>query len=157
MSDSQNQVRAAAANEFRRSPALQAEFTSEQAYAAYRCAMDRGAARIFGPAVPTKSYTAHSASGARVDAVSAAPGQPSMNIQVVRPGQPTMNIQVGRAVARDDREAIKSIVREFQQTHRPGSYRVDEVAAFIAERVGLTQAQAYYAHEQSVMSTSAVA
>lgn len=144
MTNYQEQVRAAAANEFRRSPALQAEFTSEQAYAAYRCAMDRGAARIFAPAVPTKSYTAHSASGARVDAVSAAPGQLSMNIQV------------GRAVARDDREAIKSIVREFQQTHRPGSYMLDEVAGFIAERAGLTQAQARYAHEQSCSLSQAV-
>lgn len=144
MTNSQEQVRAAAANEFRRSPALQAEFASEQAYAAYRCAMDRGAARIFAPAVPTKTYTAQTARGDRVDAVSAAPGQSGINIQI------------GRAVTRDDREAIKMIVREFQQTHRPGSYRVDEVAAFIAERAGLTQAQARYAHEQSCSLSQAV-
>lgn len=145
MTNSQDEVRAAAANEFRRSPALQAEFASEQAYAAYRCAIDRGAARIFAPAVPTKTYTAHSVSGAPVDAASAGPGQSRINIQI------------GRAVARDDREAVKAIVREFQQTHRPGSYLLGEVAGFIAERAGLTQAQAVYAYEQSVGSTQAVA
>lgn len=139
----QDQIRATAAAEYRRSPTLQTEFPSEGAYVAYRCAMARGAARIFAPGVPTKIHTAHPASGARVDAAAA-------------PGQPSMSIQIGRAVARDDREAIKSIVREFQQTHRPGSYMLDEVAGFIAERAGLTQAQARYAHEQSCSLSQAV-
>ena len=42
-----SQVRAAAANEFQRSAALQAEFSSEATYVAFRCAKERGAARIF--------------------------------------------------------------------------------------------------------------
>jgi len=50
---SQNQVRIAAANEYRSSPALQAEHTSEASYIAYRCAMARGAARIHTPAAVT--------------------------------------------------------------------------------------------------------
>lgn len=128
-------IREQAAREFDSRPALAAEFSSKESYVCYRAAMARGAARIFGQ--PAASPAAHSASGARVDGVSAAPGQLSMNIQV------------GRAVARDDREAIKAVVREFQQTHRPGSYRLDEVAGFIVERAGLTQAQAEYAHAQS--------
>lgn len=42
-----SQVRAAAANEFQRSAALQAEFSSEASYVAFRSAKERGAARIF--------------------------------------------------------------------------------------------------------------
>ncbi|MBU2640499.1 MAG: hypothetical protein KJ889_01645 [Gammaproteobacteria bacterium] len=64
MTDSQSQIRIAAANEFNRSPALQAEFTSEAVYVAYRCAMARGAARIYG----------------KTSAASAAPGQSHINI-----------------------------------------------------------------------------
>lgn len=143
MTNAQNQVRDAAATEYRRNQALQAEFSSEAAYVAFRCAKARGAAKIFAPAAPTKSYTADSARGARVEAAAA-------------PGQPRMNIIPGCAVARDDREAVKAIVREFQQTHRPGSYLLDDVAGFIAERAGLTQAQARYAHEQCCSLSRAV-
>jgi len=143
MTNSQNQIRTAAENEFRRSPALQAEFSSEAAYVAFRCAKDRGAARIFAPAAPTKSYNAHSAPRAGVD-VAAAPGQLSMSIQP------------GRAMAREDREAVKSIVREFQQTRRPGSYRFDEISGFVAARAGLSEAQARYGLEQSCSWSQAV-
>lgn len=61
MTNSQNQVRDAAATEYRRNQALQAEFSSEAAYVAFCCAKDRGAARIFAPAAAPKVYTAHSA------------------------------------------------------------------------------------------------
>lgn len=64
MTDPQSQVRIAAANEFNRSPALQAEFTSEAVYVAYRCAMARGAARIFSKPAATAAPAARSSVGA---------------------------------------------------------------------------------------------
>lgn len=117
MSNSQNQVRTAAANEFRRSPALQAEFASEQAYVAYRCAMDRGAARIFAPAVPPQTYTAHSA---RVD-VAAAPGTGS-SVGASKP--PTGTMSVIDAMA------------EFKRSGR--SYIRTDLVAHVASRTGMS-------------------
>lgn len=132
MPNSQDEVRAAAANEFRRSPALQAEFASEQAYVAYRCAMDRGAARIFAPAVPPKTYTAHSA---RVD-VAAAPAARS-SVGASKP--PTGTMSVIDAMA------------EFKRSGR--SYIRTDLVAHVASRTGMSLHDASGAIADAVADT----
>lgn len=140
----QNQVREAAIRQWRSTPALQAEFSSAETYAAFRAAMARGSARIApATALHFKNHAAHTASDLRTDTAAAS-------------GQLSLNVQPGRAVARDDREAVKSIVREFQQTRRPGSYRLDEISGFVAARAGLSEAQALYVIEQSCNWSQAV-
>lgn len=139
----QDQIRTTASAEYRRSPTLQDEFPSEGAYVAFRCAVHRGAARIAPSTLQhhekngrSATHPAHPAHDVRADASAVS-------------GYRVMAIQPGRAVSREDRETIKGLVREFQQTRRPGSYRLDELGGFVALRAGLSAAQAVYAIEQS--------
>lgn len=142
-SHQKTKVREAAARDWKVNHSLQAEFGgSLEAFQAYRVAVSSGLVRVAPATVQhfeNQPHATHTAT-ARVDTA----------------GKPSVNIITGRAIARDDAEAIKSIVREFQQTHRPGSYRLDEVAGFIADRAGITKAQATYAHGQICTLSRAV-
>lgn len=151
MSNSQSQVREAAAREWRSNPSLHDEFSSEGAFVAFRAAKARGAARIFAPSAPVRTFNNSGSSGNHAQAAR------DVRSDAAGGASPAgMNIVIGRAVARDDREAIKSIVREYQQAHRPGSYRMDEISGFVAARAGLSEAQARYALEQSCSWTQQV-
>lgn len=75
MTDSQDHLRAQAAREFDSSPALAAEFSSKEAYVAFRAAEARGACRIFSkPAPATRAAVAMPSHAARQTAPRVEPG-----------------------------------------------------------------------------------
>lgn len=114
MSSNQDQVREAAAREWRSNPSLHDEFSSEGAFVAFRAAKARGAARIFAPAATIKTYTAHSA---RVDVAAA-----RSSVGASKPPAGTMTVLDAMA--------------EFKKG-RQGFYRKDLVA-HVASRTGLS-------------------
>lgn len=136
----QDQVREAAAREWRCNPSLHAEFSSEHAFVAYRAAMARGAARVFAPSAPVRTFKNPGSSSGDVAAGAASVATPR-----------GMNVVRGVAMAREDCEHIRSIVREFQKDRAPGAYRYDEIVGFVAARSGLDRSMAAYALEQSCL------
>lgn len=109
MSKAQNQqVREAAAREWQSSQALKAEFSSLEAYQAYRVAIQSGRARI----------------------------APSTLLHLQKQDAPAMHANRLTTNRTADVGAVEAAMREFQSKHQ--SYHRRELVAFVAGRTGLS-------------------